>query len=917
MSETVHSQHERERIRGLQSQSTIRLRDSEGDRFSESEEFTHDVYDVKHDDTQHIAFPFLIVMPDSTFRVLWDTFVTLLLMWTAIVVPLRIAFWTDASDGVIAWEYVIDFFFLVDIGICFISAFVDYEGRVITDRSRIARHYLRTWFLLDLIATIPFSLFYEDGDEVHRMTRLARLPRIIRLSQLSSVLLVLQTGRFSKYFQNVDLHIHSAVKRLFRFFTWMLLIVHVAGCIWYYTAYDKNFNDDTWVVRAQLADAEATQKYLASIYWAFSTITTVGYGDIYAFTEGELIVSILCMIIGVTFYSFTVGNMAAYLTNVDSKAGMVQKLMDEVTNFCHESRLPGELTRRVRAFTRFRTEKENINSYKSDEILAMLSPNLRMEVIMFTHNSLISRIPFFGDKTPEFVAHLVSLLVPLPFTANDFVVRQGETAEEMYFIVSGRAHVVYEPPESTGDGSTGKARTSQTDSKNAIVVRVLVEGSYFGETDILQRTARVFGVRTVTRCQLLALSKENLFSILKNYPDVGLKMRRIAHDRVKRWGDNLVANNPEMVEVMDTVTPLSKVPTSRNTAKKAFSHIPPSVGGFSAVGSSALPSLSSSPLTTESSNRGNLILNNDDEDHLSTTSSSFVAPHKPDVPSSGSVSPTPTISLKRVVSPPRPPVEASRVSLAGPSSRVRMTLNHKRAISVDSETIGTDKGESSDCSSDYTSPVLMGSASRNGSPSPSSPSSHMPLAIANRSQHIIFDEGEGVSDGSSGGGSSTPGSSRRSSSRYVRAEMRKRATVSRSISVKSRSGPLSSSVRAIIEDSKSKKNAKKARKRSTWDGRPKELESSHLDGSAETSFRRHTRSDSVVLDNALAYHNVLSGTFSKGFGLQPKLNNLETMLHRTTESAQRSKKLISSLTRDVELLAELLVQRKDTLGMST
>ena len=53
-------------------------------------------------------------------------------------------------------------------------------------------------------------------------------------------------------------------------------------------------------------------RYTALLYWSITTMTTVGYGDITAslrFGFAEQVVSILCMIVGVTFYGYFIGTM--------------------------------------------------------------------------------------------------------------------------------------------------------------------------------------------------------------------------------------------------------------------------------------------------------------------------------------------------------------------------------------------------------------------------------------------------------------------------------------------------------------------------------------------------------------------------------------------------------------------------------
>ena len=62
-----------------------------------------------------------LIMPDSKFKLVWNILVILLLLYTAIFVPFRIAFIKDDSVGMQFFEAMIDILFGVDIIVNFIS----------------------------------------------------------------------------------------------------------------------------------------------------------------------------------------------------------------------------------------------------------------------------------------------------------------------------------------------------------------------------------------------------------------------------------------------------------------------------------------------------------------------------------------------------------------------------------------------------------------------------------------------------------------------------------------------------------------------------------------------------------------------------------------------------------------------------
>jgi hypothetical protein len=59
------------------------------------------------------------------------------------------------------------------------------------------------------------------------------------------------------------------------------------------------------------------------MYWAFQTITTVGYGDMVILILQEYFIAIIWMFAGASYYSYTVGAVAGIIANMDQKSEII------------------------------------------------------------------------------------------------------------------------------------------------------------------------------------------------------------------------------------------------------------------------------------------------------------------------------------------------------------------------------------------------------------------------------------------------------------------------------------------------------------------------------------------------------------------------------------------------------------------
>lgn len=237
-----------------------------------------------------------------------------ILIFTCLVTPYRIALIEVDKPGWMWLNYFIDFSFFVDMIFIFNSAYYDEEFNEIQDRKVIAKLYLKGWFTIDLFAILPFDLMFGGGglNQIVRITRISKMYKLVKLTRLVRILKIFkESNKMFKYMENY-LNIGVGFQRLLGFVLSFFMIIHIVSCLWIMTVQFNESSEGTWM-EGDIFEMNPPEKYLTSIYFTVTTITTVGYGDVTISTKFEKIFCIITMLTGVIAFSFASGSLASIL----------------------------------------------------------------------------------------------------------------------------------------------------------------------------------------------------------------------------------------------------------------------------------------------------------------------------------------------------------------------------------------------------------------------------------------------------------------------------------------------------------------------------------------------------------------------------------------------------------------------------
>jgi voltage-gated potassium channel len=176
-----------------------------------------------------------------------------------------------------------------------------------------------------------------------------------------------------------------------------------------------------------------------SLWWGIITLTTVGYGDITPVTLWGKVFGGITTVFGLCMFAIPVGIIAS-------------------------------------AFIEAVRRREFVDTW-----------------------NLVAKVPLFRNLDAARIAQVAGVLRARRAERGERLIRKGEQADSMYFIVSGEVEV---------DQETGAARGR------------LQAGDFFGEIALIADRPRTATIVALTACKLLVLHKDDFENFMQSHPEL-------------------------------------------------------------------------------------------------------------------------------------------------------------------------------------------------------------------------------------------------------------------------------------------------------------------------------------------------------------------------------------------------------------
>ncbi|XP_070566834.1 voltage-gated inwardly rectifying potassium channel KCNH6-like isoform X2 [Ptychodera flava] len=464
----------------------------------------------------------LTILHYSPFKAVWDWIILLLVIYTAIFTPYVAAFLLNEDekrtklnkdpatrvnygasnrygDPLVIIDLIVDVMFIIDILINFRTTYVNKNDEVVSHPGKIAVHYFKGWFLIDVVAAIPFDLllFGSETDETATLIGLLKTARLLRLVRVARKL-----DRYSEYGAAVLLLLMCT----------FALIAHWLACIWYaignverpllkhkigWLDHLASETHQPYYDNSTSSGPSLKSKYITALYFTFSSLTSVGFGNVSPNTNSEKIFSICVMLIGSLMYASIFGNVSAIIQRLYSGTARYHTQMLRVKEFIRFHQIPNPLRQRLEEY--FQHAWSYTNGIDMNMVLKGFPECLQADICLHLNRNLLNNCHAFKNASPGCLRALSMKFKTTHAPPGDTLVHKGDVLTAIYFISRGSIEIL----------------------KDDIVMAILGKDDVFGENFCKHETVgkSKCNVRALTYCDLHKILREDLLEVLDMYPE--------------------------------------------------------------------------------------------------------------------------------------------------------------------------------------------------------------------------------------------------------------------------------------------------------------------------------------------------------------------------------------------------------------
>ncbi|XP_051138216.1 cyclic nucleotide-gated ion channel 1 [Andrographis paniculata] len=405
-----------------------------------------------------------------------------------------------------------DLFYLTHIIFQFRTGFIAPSSRVfgrgilIQDSWEIAKRYLRSYFVIDILAVLPLPQIViliiipelkgdrslNAKDLLKFVVILQYIPRLLRVYPLYQ-----EVTRTSGILTET-----AWAGAAFNLFLYMLAS-HVLGAFWYLFSIERETNcwkracGDQSACRSSsfycdakdsggftqylnnscpILDPNATlfdfgifldalqsgvvesknfpEKFFYCFWWGLQNLSSLGQNLQTSTYIWEICFAVFISIAGLVLFSFLIGNMQTYLQSTTLRLEEMRVKRRDAEQWMSHRLLPYSLKERIRRYEQYKWQETR--GVDEENLVRNLPKDLRRDIKRHLCLDLLRRVPMFEKMDDRLLDAMCDRLKPVLYTEESYIVREGDPVDEMLFIMRGKLLTV-----TTNGGRTGFFNSEQ------------------------------------------------------------------------------------------------------------------------------------------------------------------------------------------------------------------------------------------------------------------------------------------------------------------------------------------------------------------------------------------------------------------------------------------------------------------------
>ncbi|KAM2483458.1 hypothetical protein ACFX1W_041088 [Malus domestica] len=384
------------------------------------------------------------------------------------------------------------------------------RGELIDDPVAIAKRYLSSYFIIDILAILPLPQVVVF---VIIPTISGPVPLVAK-DLLKFIIVAQYVPRFWRIYP-----LYQEVTRTSGFMTetaWagaavnlllFMLASHIVGAFWYLLSVEREYrcwrdqcngnvdckkflycvpnhdNDASFVAKMNAScpfsdpgniknssvfnfgiynDALASgvtetkdfpKKFLFCFWWGLRNLSSLGQNLQTSTYVWEIIFAVAISIFGLVLFSLLIGNMQKYLQSTTVRVEEMRVKRRDAEQWMSHRMLPEKLRERIRRYDQYKWQETR--GVEEDNLVRNLPKDLRKDIKRHLCLALLKRVPMFEKMDEQLMDAMCDRLKPVLYTDKSFITREGDPVDEMLFIMRGNLATM-----TTNGGRTGFFNTA-------------------------------------------------------------------------------------------------------------------------------------------------------------------------------------------------------------------------------------------------------------------------------------------------------------------------------------------------------------------------------------------------------------------------------------------------------------------------